>query len=183
MRQQLPVPRQIFSSFWFQQNPNKAWRSNHVTLSVSTSPQTQTTEAQFGWETIVGAQMWRGWEILGEGQPLGLDSADPVFSLDLSALPNMATCREDQTLRLRGKDARLLYIMSLACLGFFRSCCWLLQTKPWRSTSCWYRPGTKQSGCYDTIFFLQVEEMEKKRRATKQWNLGSPTQYWGAIAS
>lgn len=57
----------------------------------------------------------------GEEPATGPDPMHSVFLLCLSALPNMATCREEQTVRLSLRDARLLYIMFLACHGFFHS--------------------------------------------------------------
>lgn len=69
---------------------------------------TRTAEA-----TIVGGQTQRGCDIW--------DPAHSVFPPCLSALPNMATCREEQTLRLALGDARLLYIMFLACHRYFPS--------------------------------------------------------------
>lgn len=69
--------------------------------------------------TIVGAQIWGGRDILARSQRPAGDPMYPVFLLCLSALPNMATCGEEQTARVSRRDARLLYIRFLACLGFF----------------------------------------------------------------
>lgn len=63
--------------------------------------------------------MWRRCDSLETRQATGSDATHSVFLLCLSALPNMATCREQQTARLTRRDARLLYIMFLAYLGFF----------------------------------------------------------------
>lgn len=73
--------------------------------------------------TIVGVKIWRERDILATGQ---LPARTPCILSFLCVCQHFQTwlpagSTEEQTVRLSLRDARLLYIMFLACLGFFHS--------------------------------------------------------------
>lgn len=102
---------------------NSRLHAVHFRLSVIAlkfTPNTNKSSVVLSSNHSWSPNMKRTWHF-GEEPATGRDPVHSVFLLCLSALPNMATCREGQTVRLSLRDARLLYIMFLACLGFFHS--------------------------------------------------------------
>lgn len=115
--------------------------------------------------TIVGAQIWRGCDILARSQPAAWT---PCILSFFSVCQHFQTWLPVETHRQRGSllgmpgSSRLYYVFNMPWI--FSQQPKLLQTgtsSP-RSKSCWYRGCPKQMCCCDTIPVPSVLHTQKK---------------------